>query len=223
MSAKVKLRVLVACEFSGVVREAFKRRGWDAWSCDLLPSEKKGNHIEGDISEALQHPWDLIINHPPCTNIANSSSRWLYVQGTTKKVPKRWKLMREGAAFFKMLHDHPAPHKATENPVMLGHAKKLIFGSVEAGAATQVIQPWMFGRKRCKATCLWLVNLPPLTPTDNVYEETMALPYGERCAVHFASPGPNRGKLRSVTEVEIAQAMADQWGAYIEGLRKGKR
>lgn len=205
---KKKLSVLVACEFSGTVRDAFARRGWEAWSCDLLPSDTPGQHIQGDAILAIRRPWDLVIAHPPCTYLANSGAKHLY-RGMKKEngpCPERWNNMREGSAFFRLLWTAPCCHMAVENPIMLGCAKE----AAGCGDPTQIIQPWMFGHGETKATCLWLRNLPPLKPTDIVD--------GREARVHKASPGPDRWKVRSKTLTGIAQAMADQWGAYIESL-----
>lgn len=209
----MKPRVLVACEFSGVVRDAFAAWGWDAWSCDLLPTERPGNHIQKDALEAIKklNPL-LLIAHPPCTYLANSSAKHLY-KGMKKENGKnlhRWKGMRDGAAFFKALWEADVPHVAVENPIMLPYAKKII-----GCGPTQIVQPWMFGHREVKATCLWLKNLPPLIPTNDVKAETMALPYAERAKVHYASPGPDRWKERSRTLTGLAEAMAEQWTWYL--------
>ncbi len=213
--AKRKLRCLIACEFSGVVREAFRAEGWDAWSCDLRPTEIKGQHIQGNVEELLAQGghWDLIICHPTCTNLANSSAKHLYL-GMKKENgpnPARWKAMREGAAFFLKCYQANAPYVAVENPIMLGHAQRII-----GAGPSQVVQPWMFGHKEVKATCLWLRGLPALIPTDNVKAETMALPYSERAKVHWCAPGPDREKMRSRTLPGLAAAMASQWTAHIK-------
>ena len=202
------MRVLVACEFSGVVRDAFLARGHDAWSCDLLPTasfEHSHRHIQGDVLKVLANrrrygKWDLMIAHPPCTYLCNSGVRWLYHQGTTRIEAQRWADMEAGAAFFRALYDAKVPRVAVENPVMHGHAKEKV--GVEF---TQSIQPWQFGHGETKRTCLWLRGLPPLRPTNIVS--------GRAPVVHFTSPGPDRGLLRSITYRGIADAMADQWGS----------
>lgn len=195
------LRILVACEFSGTVRDAFAERGHDAWSCDLLPTEAPGNHIVGDARDVLADGWDMLIAHPPCTYLANSGVRWLYGGKGATKDPSRWALMEGGAALFRSFLNAPIPHIAVENPVMHGHGKKLI-----GMEQTQTIQPWQFGHGEIKATCLWLKGLPPLVPTDIVD--------GRTPRVHHASPSPNRWKERSLTLPGIAAAMADQWGRF---------
>lgn len=194
------MRVLVACEFSGIVRDAFAAKGHDAWSCDILPTEgSSSHHIECNVLNVLDSNWDLIIAHPPCTYLANSGVRWLYRQGTKDKVPERWKSMQEGAAFFKALLDAPAPKVAVENPIIHCHAKELI-----GRGPDQTVQPWWFGHGETKATCLWLKGLPLLEPTDIVD--------GRKPRVHHASPGPERWKERSRTMKGLAEAMAQQWG-----------
>lgn len=209
-----KLRVLVACEYSGRVREAFRRLGHDAWSCDLLPSEDdSASHIIGDVLDLLHLRWDLMIAHPPCTYMANSGAKHLYL-GMKKgngRNEERWAKMAEAAAFFRRLWTADIPYIAIENPVMVGHALELVGENF-----TQSIQPWQFGHKEVKRTCLWLKGLPPLVETDNVYDEMMALPYGERAKVHYASPGPDRWKERSRTYQGIADAIAHQWGSWVE-------
>ncbi len=156
----MKKRVLIACEFSGAVRNAFAAKGWDAWSCDLLPSETPGNHYQGDIRDMLPSigtnpSWELLIAHPPCTYLANSGARWLYQAG--EKDAARWEQMTEAAWFFwRLLNEKASPKIAVENPIMHKHGARIV-GTKQ----TQVIQPWMFGHGETKATCLWLKNLPP--------------------------------------------------------------
>lgn len=210
MSKKIrtKLSVLVACEFSGTVRDVFAKRGWDAWSCDLLPSETPGNHIQGDALMAVRSPWDLVIAHPPCTYLANSGARFMYYGGKKENgldLERREKML-EGAKFFRLLHTIPGNHVAVENPIMLGVAKK----AAECGEPTQVIQPWMFGHGETKATCLWLRGLPNLVPTNIVD--------GREQRLWKLPPSENRWKLRSKTYQGIADAMAVQWGKYLEDL-----
>lgn len=195
------MRVLVACEYSGVVRDAFLARGHDAMSCDLLPTDSPGPHYQGDVRDVLFDGWDLMIAHPPCTYLTNSGVRWL------KDNPERWELMKEGAEFFRMLLNAPIPMRAIENPIMHGHAVQII-----GRRQDQVVQPWMFGHTEQKATGLWLENLPLLQPTDTVREEMMSLPKKERNRIHYMSPGKDRWKLRSTTYQGIAEAMASQWG-----------
>ena len=209
------MKVLIACEFSGVVREAFRKRGHDAWSCDLLPTEIPGPHYRTDIRNLflpneygsdlytedrnITYPnFDLMIAHPPCTYLANSGVRWLHTQ------PDRWDKMVEGAHFFKTLLEAPIPHIAVENPIMHKYAVEII-----GRRQDQIVQPWMFGHGETKATGFWLKNLPPLKPTNIVD--------GREGRVWKESPGPDRWKNRSRTLQGIAEAMADQWGGFLVG------
>ncbi len=181
------MRVLVACEFSGTVRDAFAKRGHDAWSCDLLPTEKPRQHIQGDALALLGDGWDLLIAHPPCTHLAVSGARWF----KDKQVEQA-----EALVFVRALLDAPIPRIALENPVSIISSR--------IRKPTQVIQPWQFGHGETKATCLWLKNLPPLVPTNIVD--------GRENRVHRMPPGPDRWRERSRTFQGIADAMADQWG-----------
>lgn len=201
MSAR--LRVLVACEYSATVRDAFRSRGHDAWSCDLLPTDGDPRwHIQGDVLAVVNDGWDLMIAHPPCTYMTNSGVRWLH------KDPTRWAKLDEAAAFFKALWDAPVERIAVENPIMHGHAKQRIGGMKQA----QVLQPYMFGHMEQKATCLWLKGLPLLVPTTDLKAATKALPNNQRQRLFHLTPGPDRWKQRSTTFAGIATAMADQWG-----------
>jgi hypothetical protein len=186
------MKVLVACEYSGVVRDAFAARGHDAWSCDLLPSEKPGNHMMGDVTSLLDLGWDLIIAHPPCTYLCNSGVRWLHER------PDRWDAMGGGAEFFRLFLNAPCPRIAIENPIMHKHAKALI-----GVGQSQVVHPWQFGHPESKATCLWLKGLPLLTPT-NIVE-------GREGKCHKTPPSIDRGKIRSRTYEGIGAAFAAQW------------
>ena len=199
-------RVLIACEFSGVVRNAFLDRGHDAWSCDLLPAEDRSNrHITGDARDHLNDGWDmLIVAHPPCTRLCNSGVRWLHVPPPGRTVEEMWAELDEGAALFSAFWNAPIERIAVENPVMHRHAKERIHGYVEPA---QSVQPWQFGHGETKRTCLWLKNLPPLVPTCIVE--------GRQPRVHFASPSPDRWKERSRFFPGIAAAMAEQWGDEI--------
>lgn len=200
------MRVLVACEYSGRVRDAFIARGHDALSCDLLPTEVAGPHYQGDVRDVLaRESFDLVIAHPPCTYLANSGVRWLYGGRGTRVDPDRWARMEDAAAFFRVLLDADAPMVAVENPIQHRHAG--------LPAPTQTVQPWMFGHPETKATSLWLRGLPPLVPTNDVRAEMAQLTVAERSRVHYASPGPDRWKERSRTYTGIAEAMASQWGS----------
>jgi hypothetical protein len=195
------MKVLVACEYSGTVRDAFLRLGHDAVSCDLLPTDSPGPHYQGSVTDILADGWDLMIAHPPCTYMTNSGVTWLH------KDPARWGLLDEAAKFFSELLNAAIPRIAIENPIMHKHAKERI-GNIKQ---TQVIQPWMFGHTEQKATCLWLKGLPALTPTNNVKEEMLKLPARERQRLHYLPPSADRWKLRSTTYKGIAEAMATQW------------
>lgn len=197
------MRVLVACEFSGIVRDAFLDRGHDAWSCDLLPTENNSNrHIQGDVREVLDMGWDmLIVAHPPCTRLCNSGVRWLSKPPAGKTLDQMWQELREGAELFSDLWNAPVERVCIENPVMHGHAKKLIRNYQDFA---QSVQPWQFGHGEVKRTCLWLRGLPPLTPTDIVD--------GREARVHRMPPGPDRWRERSRFFTGIATAMAQQWG-----------
>jgi site-specific DNA-cytosine methylase len=184
------MRVLIACEFSGIVRDAFRARGHDAWSCDLLPCEASPDrHLVGDVRRWLKpRRWDLLIAHPPCTHLAVSGARWF-----KDKLAEQ----AEALAFVQLLLDAPVERIALENPVSVISSR--------IRRPDQIIQPWQHGHGEIKATCLWLRNLPPLVPTKIVE--------GRTPRVHFASPGPDRWKERSRTLPGIAAAMAAQWGA----------
>ena len=201
-----ELKVLVACEFSGTVRDAFLERGHDAWSCDLLPDERGSNrHIRGDVRDILDERWDMIIvAHPPCTRLCNSGVRWLNEPPPGRTRAEMWDELRAGADMFSTLWSASAPHVAVENPVMHRHAKALIRGYAPPA---QSVQPWQFGHPETKRTCLWLKNLPPLLPTDVVA--------GREARVHRMPQGPNRWRERSRFFPGIAAAMADQWSAHI--------
>lgn len=196
------MKVLVACEYSGRVRDAFIKHGHDAMSCDILPTDVEGPHYQGDVRDIINDGWDLMIAHPPCTYLTNSGVTWLH------KDPSRWAKLDEGAAFFKMLLEAPVERIAVENPIMHKYAKERIGGVKQS----QVVQPWMFGHMEQKATCLWLKGLPLLKPTKDVKAEMMALPDSERQRLHYLPPSKDRWKKRSETFQGIADAMAEQWG-----------
>lgn len=198
------MRVLVACEFSGVVRSAFAARGHDAWSCDLLPAEDGSNqHFIGDARDHLADGWDLLmVAHPPCTRLCNSGVRWLSVPPPGKTMAAMQAELREAAALFSDFWNAPIKRIAIENPVMHKHAKALIRNY---RPPAQSVQPWQFGHPETKRTCLWLENLEPLEPT-NIVE-------GREARVHRMPPGPNRWRERSRFFPGIADAMAEKWGA----------
>jgi hypothetical protein len=190
-----RVRVLVACEFSGTVRDAFIARGHDAMSCDLLPSEAEGPHYTGDVRDVLNFPWDLMIAHPPCTHLSVSGAKHFAAKRLTGK-------QQVAVSFFMELARAPIPRIAIENPVC-------IMSSLWR-KPDQTVQPWQFGHGETKATCLWLKGLPRLNPT-NIVE-------GREQRVFRMAPSPDRWKLRSATYAGIANAMADQWGALAERM-----
>lgn len=184
-------RILVACEFSGVVRDAFSAVGWEAWSCDLLPGETLGNHYQCDVRDVLGQSWDLMIAHPPCTHLAVSGARWF-----------KDKLVQQTEAidFFMLLaNQQHIPRTCIENPIFI---MSRLFRKPD-----QIVQPWMFGHGEVKATCLWLKGLPKLTPT-NIVE-------GREPRIWKMGPSPDRAKERSRFLPGIAKAMAEQWGKVI--------
>ncbi|MBZ0105539.1 MAG: hypothetical protein K8H84_07890 [Sulfuricella denitrificans] len=183
----MSLRVLVACEYSGRVRDAFRALGHDAMSCDLLPTEAEGPHHQGDVTELLGMGWDLMIAHPPCTHLAVSGSRWFKDKVTQQA---------EALVFVKTLMDAPIPKIAIENPISVISSR--------IRKPDQIIQPWQFGHGETKATCLWLKGLDKLNPT-NVVD-------GRDARVHRMPPSKDRWKERSRTLSGIAEAMAAQWG-----------
>lgn len=198
-----KGRILVACEYSGMVRDGFAALGWDAWSCDLLPTEKPGQHRQCDVfSGILEENWDVLLFFWPCTYLCRSGQQWLT---RTPKKPEagilygsqRMAALKEHAHNFRRLLTCGIPHIAGENPRMNCHAAKIV------GPSSQKIQPWEFGHGECKETHLWLRNLPPLMPT--------ALVPGREQRIFKMSPGKNRGHERSRTYSGIALAMATQW------------
>lgn len=192
------MRVLIACEFSGVVRDAFKAHGHDAWSCDLLPSERNGQHMQCDVRDVLSQGWNLGVFFPPCTFLCNSGVRWLFDSNSDAINAIRWGHMLHACNFFNALLAAPIERIAIENPIQHCHARERII------KYDQIIHPWQFGCAETKSTCLWLRNLPKLQPT-NIVE-------GRKPRVHYASPGPDRWKERSRTLQGIADAMAEQWG-----------
>lgn len=224
------MKVLIACEFSGIVRDAFIARGHDAMSCDLLPTEQPGPHYQGDVRDVLAGGWDLMIAHPPCTDLAVSGARWFKDKADSQAA---------SLAFVRLLLDASIPRIALENPVSVISSR--------IRKPTQTIQPWWFGHGETKTTCLWLKNLPKLEPTDIVVPEWAVREDGtvhlsakgkrdnpthfltgrsrrvlrgaqaeqwER--IHKMPPGPDRWKERSRTYPGIAEAMADQWGNVLD-------
>ena len=201
------MKVLVACEFSGVVRNAFRRLGHDAWSCDLVPAQDQSEYhlVQDAVELAYNEDWDLLIAHPPCTYLLNSGVKHLYLGGKkgNGRDEHRWDEMRKAADFFNAMLDAPVERIAVENPRLMCHSLSLL-----RRPSDQHIQPWQFGHGETKETHLWLKNLPALVPT-NVVD-------GRVQRVHLESPGVKNGltrqQRRSVTYQGIAEAMADQWG-----------
>jgi hypothetical protein len=191
------VRVLVACEFSGVVRDAFLALGHDAMSCDLLASERPGPHYQGDVRDVWDACWDLMIAHPECTHLAASGARHF----AEKRMDGR---QAKGIAFFMQLARAPVERICIENPVCI---MSRLYRKPD-----QIVQPWQFGHGETKATCLWLKNLTQLTPTQIVE--------GREPRVHFVSPSPDRWKERSRTYEGLAAAMAAQWGGSTQALAK---
>src|SRR5690606_33488729 len=208
------MKVLIGCEFSGVVRRAFAARGHDAWSCDLLPAEDGSNrHIRGDVRDHLNDGWDLLaVLHPPCTRLCNSGVRWLHTPPPGKTVEQMQAELEEGAALFSACWNAPVERVAVENPVMHRHAKALI---ENFRPAAQTVQPWWFGDPAFKATGLYLRGLPKLKPTRKLTPPPPGTAEHRAWShVHRAAPGPDRWKERSRTFPGIADAMALQWGGY---------
>lgn len=217
------MNILIACEESQAVCIEFRKLGHEAYSCDI--EDCSGGHpewhIKGDAVKALySRKWDLVIAHPPCTFLSNSGVRWLVSK--TEKAGFEWneninlyvdyvryKKMEESAAFFNkfVLYGKLGNEIVIENPIQHKYAKELINAEY-----AQIIQPYEFGHLEKKATCLWVFHLGKLKGTNDVYDEMMELPYAERSKVHYASPGPERAKIRSKTYIGIAYAMANQWG-----------
>lgn len=219
------LRVLVACEFSGIVRRAFRARGHDAWSCDLRPAEdddlvytqtgERAQHIQADVLGVLYGPglrqpmqWDLLIAHPPCTRLTNAGVRWLRVPPPGRALEDVWTELRDGIEFYRALRDAPVPKKAVENPVM--HLYARIFAQP---GPRQIVQPWWFGEPFFKATGFELIGLPPLVATNRLTKPKPGTEEHKKwSAVHREPPGEEREKNRSRTYPGVAQAMAEQWG-----------
>lgn len=194
------MKVLIACEYSGTVRDAFIRRGHDAMSCDLLPTDSPGPHYQGDVFDIIKDGWDLMIAHPPCTYLTVSANKWMKDQPPRKSGTLvgdgRRKAREESIVFVMALQNSGIPKIAIENPIGCL--------STRWRKPDQVLQPWMFGHGETKATCLWLTGLPPLTPTNIVN--------GREQRLHYLPKTADRWKIRSKTYQGIADAMAEQWG-----------
>lgn len=202
-NARHKGRALIACEYSGVVRDTFKNKGWDAWSCDLLPTDVPGQHYQCDIREVLNSQWDIIIAFPPCTYLCSSGMHW-----TTRGL-RDPKLTEDALDFVKLFFNNSCKHIAIENPV----------GCISTRIRRPdcIIHPWQFGHPESKTTCLWLKNLPNLVPT-NILKKPINGRWENQCSNSSQSklgPSSQRWKLRSKTYVGIANAMAEQWTKYL--------
>lgn len=196
-----RLKILIACEFSGIVREAFKARGHDVWSCDLLDTEIPGQHYQGDVMDIINDDWDMMIAHPPCTYLANSGVQHLH------KNFKRWDDLRDSYFFFMNLFNCNIPKICIENPIPHGYANLPKYN--------QIIQPWMFGHEVMKKTCLWLKNLPFLQPTKIVSQGEKYIGKNGKSngsKWYQLPPSQDRWKYRSRTFKGIAEAFAEQWG-----------
>lgn len=211
------MKVLVGCEFSGIVRQAFRDKGHDAWSCDILPAEDNSPfHYQCDIFEILDKDWDLMVAHPPCTYLTNAGVRHLHEDVISKNGVRakiygkvRMALMEQAAKFFHALLNCRIPKVAIENPIPHKYAKAII------GSYQQIIQPWHFGEEQTKAVCLWLKNLPKLVPTNIVGPPPKKMTQEQKRKwhrVHYMPPSKNRSKERSRFFKGIAAGMADQWG-----------
>lgn len=205
-----RLRVLIGCERSGIVRRAFAARGHDVWSVDLAPSDDRSSrHIVGDIRDYLNDGWDLMVAHPPCTRLTNSGVRWLHVPPPGRTLTEMWADLDAGAALFSDCWNAPITRVAVENPVMHKHAKMRIRNF---RPHSQSVQPWQFGHDSSgpdnvkKRTCFWLKGLPLLRPTGTLDGSTA------RDEIHKASPGPDRAVRRSRFFPGLAAAIAQQWG-----------
>lgn len=204
-------KALIACEFSGIVRSEFSRAGFDSTSCDFLATEKKGAHYQGDVLDIIDDNWDFIGAHPDCTYITNSGVRWLYNKDGSKNID-RWVSLESAVDFFNLLKskiecgylENPIPHKYAREGFYSVKNNEWVSG---IGKYTQIIQPWQFGHGETKATCLWLIGLPNLKPT-NVVD-------GREQKMWKLPPSKDRWKLRSKTYSGIATAMADQWKSFI--------
>lgn len=204
------MKIIVGCESSGTIREALRAKGHDAWSCDLLDADDNSPfHIQDDLLKHLDDGWDMLIGHPPCTFLCNSGVRWLYQDG--RKIngldQQRVDDLNTSLDFFKTLKNAPIEKIALENPIMHGHAQGV------TGKPNQCVQPWWFGEEAFKGTCFWLKNLKPLVATNKLVPPKRGTPEHKKwSAIHRASPGPDRWKIRSKTFQGIANAIAEQWG-----------
>ena len=211
-------RVLIGCEYSGIVRDAFTRAGHDAWSLDILPTESKGNHIQGNLLDHLGDGWDLLVAHPPCTYLAVSGNRWLYNKDGSKNI-ERWSKRNQALDFVNAILSAPVARICLENPVSVI--------SSEIRKPDQIIQPYYFGDSYKKTTCLWLKNLPLLEKSNEVDPGEFVYFISKKTGKKITQPkwyydvlskaksGAERQKLRSKTFQGFAEAMADQWGRLL--------
>jgi len=216
------MRVLIACEQSGVFRRAFAARGHDAWSCDLLPAEDGSNrHITGDARDILGDGWDLLmVAHPPCTRLCNSGVRWLSTPPPGRTLAEMWAELDEGAALFAACWQAPVPRVAIENPIMHRHARARLPADLPR---PQIVQPWWFGERAFKGTGWYLRGLPPLAPTDRLTPPAPGTDDHKAWSwVHRAPPGPDRWRIRSRSFPGMAAAAAQQWGD-LDGLTVAER
>jgi hypothetical protein len=202
------MRVLIACECSGIVRDAFIAKGHNAISCDLLPTDSPGPHYQGDVRDILWEKWDMMIAHPVCTRLTNAGARWMKTPPPGKTLVQMWDELFKAADFYKTLRDAKIPLKAIENPIMHCHAKEII-----KPGKRQIVQPWWFGDEAFKATGFELIGLPGLIPTKKLTPPKKGTDEHKKWSwVHRMPPTPDRAKLRSTTFKGIAEAMANQWG-----------
>jgi len=212
------MRILIGCEVSGVMRRAFAARGHDVWSCDLDAAEDGSNrHIRGDVRDVLSDGWDMAICHPPCTRLCNSGVRWLHTPPPGRTRDDMWREMDEGVDLFASCWSAPIARVAVENPVMHKHARERMPGDLPK---PQIVQPWWFGDPAFKATGWYLRDLPPLAPTARLTPPKPGTDAHKAwSAIHRASPGPNRARIRSRTFAGMANACAAQWAPNQRGIR----
>jgi hypothetical protein len=200
------MKVLAACEFSGVVREAFAAQGHDAWSCDLLPSEIPGQHYQCDLMEVINQDWDMILAFPPCTFLANSGNKW-FGADFKERFPDRFERRQKAIDFFMEIANNKCEKICIENPVGIMNR---VYRKPD-----QIIQPWHFGHPATKATCLWRKNLPRLVPTKIVHPQHVLVAGKKYSEIHYGTanlPKEIRSQERSRTFLGVAEAMANQWG-----------
>lgn len=208
-------KILIACEYSGVVRDAFIRLGYDAISCDIIPTISPGPHIQAEVQTVIHRQWDLIIAHPPCTYLCNSGVAHLFDENGDAIEP-RWDALDSACEFFNLFLHCECRRVLIENPIPHKYAVERLICNYH-----QKIQPYQFGHTETKSTCLWLKGLPKLKDTNNVKEATMKLPIYERQRMHWLPPSKDRGLQRSITYLGIAEAIAFQYGPLTHFADKG--